>query len=349
MQKNVGHVVVVTSLNLLLISSVTSQDFSDAKPILNGHKYLAQSLDKVEGTFKVYQDKRAVDYSPGDDASELGLPLLLEGYLWKSGDNFRLRYIEHKPDKTEDHVSIAVTDEASYEFTPGMSSNDAMLRVSDIGTAEAEVVRDIGKSLLIRDLDILWSVFELPIVDLLQRPDVSTDFVELPGGFKGYEIIVAMESNSEARYLLASKAPFQLIKASNRTVVGSGRYAVDISVESSSAGSLVLPKQILHISSMGSESQQSRLIEFDLKRLAENSEAIDLLNENSFTDMGISYQVYHIRRDSEEEVGRRIGGTAQLPNKGSSSRAMLLILVVNGCIAVALLLFFSLKHLRRPK
>lgn len=264
----------------------------------HAHSQLRAASRRVQGEFRVFRSETVEPAALEELPSVLGLPLVQKGYLWRSGQSFRVDYESYGAGTEVMEASLAIDEDNVYQFSVG---NDelGMLQVCEIDTQQGSNLINSIEGRFYRPLDILWrSGPDTTYVDYLQRPD--TEIVPNRTLSEGYSLLISQDGGSKARFELepASNHAFAYADVSEEEVELKMR-AFSISEEGA-----IFPARYVELSSFGENSGYTKVVAFDLEPLEPESPISHKITAASFRNLGVEYQVYYFR-GSGEELGER--------------------------------------------
>jgi hypothetical protein len=271
--------------------------------LIAGHDSLQADAAAVEGTFRIYRVEQAVAENVPSDPRDIGVPLVKEGYVWRSGDMFRLKYTQYKRVDGEIEkfpVSAAMTLDAAYQFASGLGEGDAMLEISEPGTDKFKEVRDMGRS-VVWPIDALWSNGGTPIMAMIQRPDTTIS----EGSDGKVRLDIELSPNEKTSFQLLARRPFPLVLGENRTSVGEQVYKATNSVTHTQIRDAVFPKRVVERFFAGDGGGFLQVTDFELQPLTDDA-YLPGITVDTFRDMELPYQVYRFRSGGSDTIDERI-------------------------------------------
>lgn len=247
--------------------------------------------------------------------------------------------------------SVAFDESFVYSLTAGSADDVGMLRVCTRESSEGAGILNYIDLTFLAPIDSLWRYNDLQFADLLQRPDVRLEPAapESPG-----RQLIALRSpadGTEATMRFEGRSPYPFVDLVSEATAKGMSATTERYVESIELGDRHLPMRIADIASFGSETGYTQVVRLVLEPLAEKSPLARGLSPDSFLDLGIGYQVYHVTDESLERLGDRYDRPTDLVNarRGGSTRTYLLW--VNGalliCAGLALVVRYALRRSKR--
>lgn len=309
------------------------------------HLELRRAVSNVQGDFHVFRSETVLPRALDELPSDLDIPLIRKGSLWRSTERFRADYRSFRPSSKvakESQHSVARDGGKVYELS-SVAPDSGMLRVCDMDTPEAAVSMKFIEFMFYQPLDALWSGGGgTPFVDMLQRPDakIVPNTQKLVGGFS---MLVTADDWSESRYEFESSKnhPLGYCFASD-----GGRDSLvkaERRVFSAEQQGEIFPTRVVNVVALGRNSGYTEVFIFDLKPLESRSPIASELTAASFQDLGTGYQVYNFRRSAKEEIAERYDAPAT-PTASSVSKLRSYFLWLNGLLVLALLAYILYRR-----
>lgn len=272
------------------------------------HSDLRTASSNVQGEFRVFRSETANPAALEKLPSDIGIPLIRSGTLWRSVDKVRADYTSYHPHSEvakETQHSFAVDGGKVYEFSSGLDPDTGTLRVYDMDTPEAANAMNSIEHTTYQPLDALWSCYGTAFVDMLQRPGaeiVPSTSQMLPGGFS---MLVPAGDGNEVRFEFAAAKfhPFGYLLASERE--GDLQVTVERRVYWTEKEGALLPSRVVEVSSLGPDSGYTEVVMLNLKPLEADSPIASDITSASFRNFGLGYQVYNFRKGKKEELAER--------------------------------------------
>lgn len=305
----------------------------------------------VQGTFRAYRSETANLAALSQPPSEIGIPLVRSGTLWRNEKRFRADY--KLSGQIETRQSVAIDEKRAYELTFGLEPDSGVLRVMSAETPEGDGSISAIKKNYFEPLDALWSLSGTALVDMLQRPDVTIEPNKFVAG--GYGLFLSSDEVGKTRYQLEFEPsmhhPFGyglLLHEDAGLQVKAERR-----VFSAESKGVLLPTRVVEVVTTGAPGEgYTTVVDFDLEPLEARSPVSLPIDPASFDNFGLSFQVYESNKGGKEELGerRRAPGadSAEKANElREGSRVRSWFLWINGSVILALCVVFAYMRSRR--
>ncbi len=272
------------------------------------HAALRAAAIDVQGTIQVYRAETEIPAAFQQLPSELGIPLVSSGNVWRGKDRIRgdsTADIPH-PDGRREHVqSLAVADGNVFRLSAGPDVQIGMLDVWDVGMPEAAEIETSIEQHFYHLLDSLWSSDGFPFIDLLQRPgaEIAATSRTLQAGVTFF---LPLNDNSDGQLELEGTRyyPFGYLLSSQ--TAGDLTFRLERRAFSREVDGRVLPTRIVTVGSAGPTMGYTQVVILDLKPLEADSPIAKPITVASFQDLGVAYQVYRHRLGAAEvEIAER--------------------------------------------
>ncbi len=308
--------------------------------VIAGHQRLEKTVKDISGHIIISRD---------ESVSETGTPTKLatyiDGVFIKCGSRIRCEFKAASPRPDSSAVLlkqlVAIDAEHAYQLLPNsFESPSGQLTVFD--SPHAPQVRLLVDVQFLSSLNHLWCVGNIPIVDLLQRPDVIITETAVPQVPSAVCIRVDSEG-TVAEYFLDPNADFACRYASVRAGEGESAVLTSVSVSVASLqGVGFVPKEILQTASIGGRGYTSKT-ELNLETC--NAHALPIkFNAESFRDFGLDYTIYSEGIEKGRVFGLRDDHSAPKPSNVGK-----LLLAVSIVLILSALGFTIVRYKRRSK
>lgn len=312
------------------------------------HSELGRASRNVQGTIRVFRSETLIPDALDEEPSQLGIPLVREGSVWRSEKRFRADFTTyaHRGDHVQqsDH-SFAIDGEKVYEFA-NANLEIGILRVSDRNSGEGVTVLGSIQTMFCEPLEALWNVGGTAITDTLQRP--STEIIPNQKLDGGYSLLTSTDDGKKTRFELepAKYYPFGYVTLSESDEVGGITVKVEHRVFSAERDGMMFPRRISHVVSLGPDTGYTEVTLLDLQPLEANSPIASPITSVSFRKFGAAYQVYRIRNSGQEELAERFERPSPARTRsGGSFRTY--FLWINGLLILAIVASLTYKRLKR--
>lgn len=314
---------------------------------------LRAASSNVQGEIRVYRSEtvkpEALDRLPSD----IELPLILSGTLWRSQDRFRADYKTLRPKQLalDLQESVAVDGGKLYQLSGGPNPEGGMLRVSSLDTTEASAAMATVRHRFFEPLDALWSLDGVPLEDLLQRPDTTIQPSQMfPGNFS---FDIAAEDGTKERLEFASTTNSPLAYVFATQAGARFRVTVQRRIVSVEKHGALYPRQVVSVVDLGKDGAgYTEVALLDLEPLKVSSPIAAPVDAGSFRDLKIGYQVYNVPRSGEEDLGERYGTPDAVPGNSPTSFRTFFLWLNGFAIMLALTLvlygFYRKLTAKRP-
>ncbi|MBL4884466.1 MAG: hypothetical protein JKY95_08015 [Planctomycetaceae bacterium] len=262
------------------------------KELEQAHQQLQKDSQSVQGKFWVYRVEKVHPDIFDKHPTELGMPLIREGYLWRSKDRFRADFnssrltIGGDPD-----YSLAKDNQRVFEFSTAPGDVVDSLLIYDLNTEEAKAPLSFIDSSFLHPLDSLWSSSGVPYTDMLQESGskIIQDSSHPDG--KKLSLLIPTHDANPLEVILASNSPHPIIRVVAKPKKG---MRFERRIDFVTVDGQTLPSRITDLSSMPG-SEYTKVVLFELEPLAEHSPIDTDFEFHSFKDMSGNYFVNYTK------------------------------------------------------
>ncbi|TVS08671.1 MAG: hypothetical protein EA424_28320 [Planctomycetaceae bacterium] len=261
----------------------------------------------MQGTIQVYRAESEIPAAFQQLPSELGIPLVSSGNVWRGKSRFRGDYTSEIHGDTHGKVvqSLAMDDGTVFRLSGGPDVEIGTLYVCDVGTPEAVKIENHIESQFYDRLDSLWSTGGLVYIDLLQRPGakIAATSRTLQAGIS---LLVPFDDGTDAQLELEGTRYYPFGYSIWASTAGHMTIRGESRTFSREVDGRVLPTRIVTVGSVGAGEGYTEVVILDLKPLEADSPIAKPITVASFQDLGVAYQVYrHRLGDAEVEIAER--------------------------------------------
>lgn len=316
---------------------------------------------RVQGTFRAYRSEKAILAALTKPPSEIEIPLVRSGSLWRDDKRFRADYVLVQQRQTKESAAaevvktqqaVAIDEDRVFELSFGIEPESGILRSMNVETPEGAGSLTAIRRNYFEPLDALWSLNDVAFVDLLQRPDVTIQ----PNSFlsAGNGLLLTSTEAGKSRYELefepAAPHPFGYGVFLHE---GSGfRIKMQRRVLSSESSGVLLPVRVVDVATTGETGEgYTTVVELDLKPLEPQSPVARRIVSESFRDLGSGFQIYQFEKGKGEELGQRLEARAD-PRIGHGNhdpgfRGRSWLLWLNGALILVVSVVYAYRRFRR--
>lgn len=299
----------------------------------------------VQGALRVFRAEivmpEALERSPDD----LGIPVIRDGYVWRSKDRFRADYKVYNPNSENSKISqqsLAMDGTTLFRYGSTDVIDIATLQIAEIGTQEATEIMKSIELMFHLPLDALWNT-GMPLVEILQRPHSRiAPNKTLP---EGYSLLMSDENGGDVQFELEARKYYPFGYARTSQSIGDSLVKSERRVFSTEKDGSIFPVRIVDVVSFGADRGYTEVVELDLQPLQENSPIVNPITSSSFRNLGKEYQVYNYKQDDDVQISERIE-TAKPLAQVLSGPVRSVLLWLNG-IVIAILIAVILYRYRR--
>ncbi len=319
----------------------------------SAHEALRAAVIDVQGTVQVYRAESEIPAAFEQLPSDLGIPLISSGNIWRGKDRFRgdtTAYMPH-PDGRREHVqSLAIDDGNVFRLSAGPDVEIGTLDVWDVDMPEAAEMEMSIEQHFYHLLDSLWSSDGFSFIDLLQRPgaEIAATSRTLQAGVSFF---LPLNDNSDGQLELEGTRyyPFGYLLSSQ--TAGDLTFRLERRAFSREVDGRVLPTRIVTVGSAGPRMGYTQVVLLDLKPLEADSPIAKPITVASFQDLGVPYQVYRHRLGAAEvELAERYDtppGAGRAGSEGVFGGFRTVFLWVNGLVIVTAAGYLAIRFAKK--
>jgi hypothetical protein len=275
------------------------------------HAALRAAVIDVQGTVQVYRAEFEIPAAFEQLPSELGIPLLMSGNVWRGKSRFRGDYTtESSHGDTQRTIvqSVARDDGTVFNLSGSPDIEIGTLYVCDVNAPKSAEIENVIEGQFYHRLDALWSGNGVPFIDLLQRPGAeiaATSRTLQPG----ISLLVPFDEGTNVQLELEGTGYYPFGYSSGSSTARHVTISHKSRAFSREVDGRVLPTRIVTVGSFGSKGPgegYTEVVILDLKPLEADSPIAKPITVASFQDLGVAYQVYrHRLGDAEVEIAER--------------------------------------------
>lgn len=320
------------------------------------HATLRAAVIDVQGTIQVYRAEAEIPAAFEQLPSELGIPLLISGNVWRGKSRFRGDYTtESSHGETQRTVvqSVASDDGTVFKLSGSPDDKIGTLYVCDVGAPESAEIENVIEGQFYHRLDALWRGNGVPFIDLLQRPGAeiaATSRTLQPG----ISLLVPFDEGTNVQLELEGTGYYPFGYSSGSSTARHVTIRHESRAFSREVDGRVLPTRIVTVGSFGSKGPgegYTEVVLLDLKPLEADSPIAKPITVASFQDLGVPYQVYRHRLGAAEvELAERFDtplGAGRAGSEGVFGGFRTVFLWVNGVVILTAAGYVAIRFAKR--
>lgn len=327
--------------------------FADDRPpttkeLKQAHQQLQKYSKSVQGKFWIYRaDKLHPDVFE-KHPSELGIPLINEGYLWRSENRFRadfktFRIVSGKV--VERDYSVARDSKRVYEYCGTAPKVITTLQICDLNTEQAKLPLSFIDNTFVHNLDSLWSSSGVSFTEMFQQPGSKIVLDSSRTDGSRLTLLIPTKDDHPAEVVLKTNTPYPF---KSTLIIPNKRMRLERRVDSVTVDGLVLPSRIIDLADVGGD-EYTEVILFELEPLADHSPIETDFDSDSFKNMRSDYIVDYVKEPEGwlREQYNLIRGNLTLIAKSPGSYKTLFLWI--GIVAVGLILVWFIFSRKRKQ
>lgn len=315
-----------------------------------GETELREMSSNVQGDFRVFRSETPEPRAFEELPSEIGVPLIRRGTLWRSQVRFRADYRSiSRADQgvTEFQHSLAVDGQKVYEFASGLDPDTGLLHVYERNSPEGTALLQSIESKFYAPIDALWSQGGgIPFADLLQRP--GSELVpsqDVPGALS---LFASADDGTKARFDFQPGDYHPLSHFYTSVRADGSEVNWERRVSPVEKDGVLIPARVVDVARFGPGSGYTQIVMFNLAPLEDDSPIAQPITSASFRNLGAGYQVYNFDSSPNEQLAERYA-KPPASDSGRLSNSRMYFLWLNGFLILALVVMILYRYVRNKK